>query len=187
MLLHLGTSWSTVSLSSIQTRESLHTKSISNLASSTATGENGEFRHLKKVLQTHSVSLDARESSGSGDSASSLQRERTRDQESGLLRFQVVFSLTEEAEEQPLTEVPASPRSPGRPGLPGSPYFRQTKTNHIRPTTKKHHTGKTKRFYKNPFIQSVFCLFIEEVISEFLTSSPFFPGAPAAPRGPMGP
>lgn len=186
MLLHLGTSWSTVSLSSIQTRESLHTKSISNLGSSTATGENGEFRHLKRSSRLTLCPLMPGSPAVPGIPRTPC-RERTTDQESGLLRFQVVFSLTEEAEEQSLTEVPASPRSPGRPDLPGSPYFRQTKTNHIRPTTNKHHTGKTKRFYKNPFIQSLFCLFIEEVIREFLTSSPFFPGGPAGPRGPMGP
>lgn len=38
VLFYLGTSWSAVSLSSIQTAESLHTKSISIPGSSTATG-----------------------------------------------------------------------------------------------------------------------------------------------------
>lgn len=48
MLFYLGTSWSAVSLSSIQAAESLHTKSISIPGSSTATGGNAKFCHLKR-------------------------------------------------------------------------------------------------------------------------------------------
>lgn len=118
MLLYLGTSWSTVSLGSIQTVESLHTKSSSNLGSSTATGEKGEFCHFRRSSRLTLCPLMPGSPAVPGIPRAPC-KERRRGRASGL-----VFSLTEKAEEQSLTEVPGSPRSPGRPDLPGSPYFR---------------------------------------------------------------
>lgn len=74
------------------------------------------------------------------------ERERGRDEESGLLSFQVILGPT--GEEQSLTEVPASPRSPGRPALPGSPCSRRKE----KPGQTR--AGQTTSVF--PFIQSVF-------------------------------
>lgn len=176
MLLYLGTSWSTVSLGSIQTVESLHTKSISNRR----LHQQQQVKTAEKVLQTHSVSLDAGESRGSGDSTASLQRENKRSR----VRLGLQFSRR--------SRRAATHRGTGKSTLTWvtrlarlTLFQRQTRTKHLRVTPNQHHTEKTKRFYQNPFIQSALCC--EEVIPEFLTSSPFFPGGPAGPRGPMGP
>lgn len=91
ILLYLGTSWSRVSLSSIQTVESLHTKSISNRDSSTATGENGEFCHSERSSRLTLCPLMPGSPAVPGIPRDPC-RDRRRDQESGLLSIRFRFA-----------------------------------------------------------------------------------------------